>query len=444
MTDYQNQYKKFKIERLDPIGPTFCSAKWLQNNLFIHTGSTSSCCLTTPDKINLDQIKKNVLAIHNTDGKLQNRKEMLEGKQTKECVSCWNIENINSEEITQRTRFSYRYKDKDFTTLDLSNTTVPRSMAITFDSFCNFTCSYCDATQSSSWATDLKVNGPYPITADPKKTYQRLGKQDLLSQSDYDFLYSQTLEMISSNLNEIKNINVLGGEPTMSPTFWKFFDWLLTQPVHDIEFRVTTNLSHIKFIDRILESKKIFKDIIIQASIDGYGKKAEFIRHGLDWDVFEKNLMRLLDNNIGIKVELLGTTNILALDGLFNHLEWYSDLYNKFPDQLSHTISIVKWPVFQSITVLPESIRQYYVDNLIQWVEKKQFQFDKDKNLLNDISSIITLLQSSVTSANIGNLQKDFKTFVIEYAKRRRLDIKYTLDKILSDWILEENHGKTI
>lgn len=439
-----DRYKTFKIERLDPISPTFCAAKWLRTDLYMHTGVTSSCPLPRPDKINLDQVKTNVLAIHNTNEKIQQRREMLSGKQTSVCDSCWNIENIDSEEISYRIRFSYRFKEKDFTKLDLSDTVVPKSIAIAFDSLCNFTCSYCDATQSSSWATDLKINGPYRITTDPKKSYTRLGKQDLLTPDEYDFLYARTTEMISSNLDEITNINVIGGEPTMSPTFWKFFDWLLTQPVHNIEFRITTNLSHVKFVDRILESRKFFRNIVVQVSVDGHDKKAEFVRYGLDWNLFEKNLIKILDNNLGIRVELLGTTNILALDGLVEHLEWYRKFYEKFPNQLSHAFFYVKWPIFQSITVLPESIRHHYVNNLVRWVEENQSRFKEDKNLLNDIGSMISLLQSCDIPANISNLQQDFKNFVIEYAKRRKLDIKRTLGNILSDWILEENHGKTI
>jgi hypothetical protein len=386
-----------------------------------------------------------VLAIHNTDEKIQQRRDMLLGKQTSVCDSCCNIENNNPENISHRVRFSHRFRNDDFTKLDLSDTIVPKSIAIAFDSLCNFTCSYCDATQSSSWATDLKTNGPYRVLTDPKNSFSKLGKQQLLNQDDYDFLYSRTIEMISMNINKkITNINVLGGEPTMSPTFWKFFDWLLSQPVHNIELRVTTNLSHMKFVDKILENRKFFRNIVIQASIDGYGKNAEFTRYGLDWALFEKNLTKILNNNIEIQVELLGTVNILALDGLVEHLDWYKHLHKKFSKKISNMITYIKWPIFQSIMVLPEHIRQNYANNLTRWMEENQSQFQEDKHLLNDIDEIISLLQKGNTPANISNLQQDFKNFVIEYAKRRKLDIKSTLSTILSNWILEENHVKTI
>lgn len=436
-----SEYKKFKIERLDSISPTFCAAKWLRMDLYLHTGVTSSCNFPKPGPIDFSLIDKNVLAIHNTTEKLQQRKEMLSGIQPSLCSNCWNVENSDPNTLSHRIPFSHRHKNVDFSSLDLSDKIVPEFITIAFDSFCNFTCSYCDATQSSSWATDLKTQGPYKkIKTDAKKTYQRLGSQDLLDEQQYDYLYQKTLQMIRENIQKIKTINLLGGEPTMSPVFWKFMDWLSTQDSKHISVRIITNLSHPKLVDRLLHYRSFFRMIRLGVSIDGYQQKAEFIRHGLEWSHFETTLNKLLCDIPDIEIDLLGTVNILALDGLEENLNWYSNLREKFPERMSIIVNAIRWPEFQAITVLPDHLKQHYAGNLKKWIQDHFGQFDNEDYLLVNIDSIITLLELHATLPNVIDLQKDFKTFVVEFARRRKLDIRQTFSKILTDWILEDNH----
>ncbi len=58
--------KSWKKENLDPISPTFCTAKWKQVTLHLHNGHTHSCHHPTSHKIPLEELKDNPSALHNT------------------------------------------------------------------------------------------------------------------------------------------------------------------------------------------------------------------------------------------------------------------------------------------------------------------------------------------------------------------------------------------
>ena len=106
-------YKKFKIERLDPVSPTFCAAKWLSADFWLESGTTSSCHLPPPHKIDLNSVANNIHTINNTKEKINQRSQMLEGKKPEGCSNCWQVEEKNSEAITERIVTSYdNYSDR--------------------------------------------------------------------------------------------------------------------------------------------------------------------------------------------------------------------------------------------------------------------------------------------------------------------------------------------
>jgi hypothetical protein len=227
----------------------------------------------------------------------------------------------------------------------------------------------------------------------------------------------------------------------MSPVFWKFMDWLCLQDVKHIDVKIVTNLSHSNLVDKALHYRHFFRKIKFAVSVDAYKQKAEFVRHGLNWVQFDSTLNRLLRDVPDIEIDVLGTVNILALDGLIENLDWYRELKKKFASRVNIMLNPLRWPEFQSITVLPQNLKNHYSDSLTKWVEHHKNALQDEPYLFVNINAIITLLGSSETLVASQDQQKDFKTFVVEFARRRSLDIGKTFSKILTDWILEEKHA---
>ena len=76
---------QWKADHLDSVSKSFCAAKWYNASLHLGHGYTNSCHLPLPHPIDLEEIKKNPSALHNTQFKKKLRKMMLEGKRTLGC-----------------------------------------------------------------------------------------------------------------------------------------------------------------------------------------------------------------------------------------------------------------------------------------------------------------------------------------------------------------------
>jgi organic radical activating enzyme len=426
-----HQLKTFKIERLDSISPTFCAAKWLSTDIYLHTGVTSSCHFPNPRPIDLHAITSNPLAAHNTKEKILQRQQMLNGERPEDCSNCWNIENASNESLSDRIYYSAYHENQDFTKLGLSDKVVPEFVTLMIDNYCNFVCSYCDPTQSTSWATDLKVNGPYVTKTDSKRTYQRLGTKDRLTESQQKLLFDQVLELVTKNLDTIKHLNLLGGEPTINPKFWELVDLLANYDTGNLVLQVVTNFSNQRMIEKLLSYKSRFKEIKLAISIDGVGSKAEFIRYKLKWDEFNNNVNRVLTEHSDTTLNFLGTLNILSLDGLIDYCDWYVKINGQWPNRVNSKINIVRWPNFQAINVLPRELKSFYQQQLQCWLNQHK-DVPGCGMLLINLQQIIALLDSTDTSTLE---QIDFKNFVLEYSKRHNLDVKSTFSNELSRWI---------
>ena len=156
--------KDFKIRVIDPISDTYCAAKWYNATIWLGHGQTTSCHHPPAHKIDVEEIKSNPSAIHNTPHKKLMRKLMLEGKRPNECEYCWKVEDIDRGNISDRTFKTEIYEDKDIT----ASTKMPwdadvdlKTLEISFERTCNFACSYCNPAFSTSWVRDIKKNGPY-------------------------------------------------------------------------------------------------------------------------------------------------------------------------------------------------------------------------------------------------------------------------------------------
>ena len=73
------QLANWRDEHLNKVSCSFCAAKWLNVSLHLGHGFTNSCHLPLPHPIDVEAIKKNPAALHNTDFKKEIRKMMLEG-----------------------------------------------------------------------------------------------------------------------------------------------------------------------------------------------------------------------------------------------------------------------------------------------------------------------------------------------------------------------------
>ena len=152
------------LDKLNSRSEAMCLAKWYNATIWLGSGMSTSCHHPPAHAIDLEAIKTNPSAIHNTVEKKIDRLNMQIGQKPRGCEYCWKIESTGPHTISDRV---YKSKIYPIKALDEACTTPHqadvnlRTLEIAFDRTCQFACSYCNPAFSSTWVKDIKTNGPY-------------------------------------------------------------------------------------------------------------------------------------------------------------------------------------------------------------------------------------------------------------------------------------------
>jgi organic radical activating enzyme len=442
LIDYRNRV-------IDSVSPSFCAAKWLNATIWLGSGTTASCHHPPAHKIPLKEVQENFKAIHNTKHKKLMRKMMLNGERPQECEYCWKIEDIGKDTVSDRVFKTIIYEDSDVQQLSKFpyDTDVDlKTLEISFDRVCNLACSYCNSSFSTSWARDIKQNGPYQnLVSDGAGAFQHDGAWAEPYKNDEENPYVQAFwEWWNNGLSDsLEELRITGGEPLMSSNTWKLFDWFETQN-SNMRFAVNTNLiAKPEIIDRLVEKSKSIKNFHLYTSCEAVGNQAEFIRDGLDYSQWKENLTRVV-NECNLKgLTIMMTINSLCL---FSVTDFLDEMY-EFKEHVQKTkgkgkaftvsLNLLRFPSFQSPLALPDHVKQYCRQNLSSWYETS-----KDRPLWHEFekASIERLIDYLDTvdaphrrTSNKLTLWRDFKTFYTDYCLRRNKSLA-VFPKILTDW----------
>ena len=355
----------------DRISPSFCAAKWYNATIWLNEGKTASCHHPKQHDIPKEEILLNPSALHNTSFKKEKRKEMLEGTRPSECEYCWRVEDGSVTNVSDRV-----YKTAIYTEFEIAeckskfgwNKNVPlKTLEISFDSNCNFACSYCSPTYSTTWQKDIRNNGFYKISEDhDNNSMLKFGE------SEIEDIYSESFwKWWESELQySLKELRITGGEPTASKHFWKLVDWWkLNKP--NIEFAVNSNLGNSKLTNKLIDVSHEFNNFILYTSNESVGTHAEYIRDGLVWDTWLTNLENFIKNGKTYSISMMMTINALSLFSLLKFMDLMLELKIKYKTvSPGCSFNILRHPSFQSVLVLPKELRFKFSDDIEKWVDK--------------------------------------------------------------------------
>ena len=93
---------EYKHRVIDIKSPSFCGAKWYNATIWLGSGQTTSCHHPLPHAINVDELKTNPSALHNTTRKKMEREQMQKGERPIGCDYCWKIEDMGTDSVSDR------------------------------------------------------------------------------------------------------------------------------------------------------------------------------------------------------------------------------------------------------------------------------------------------------------------------------------------------------
>lgn len=431
-------------DQLNEISPSFCVAKWKQVTLHLQTGHTHSCHHPRTHKIPLIELENNPSALHNTNFKKLQRKDMLEGVRPEECDYCWRVEDSGPNAISDRI-----YKSADSWALShipeikempWDHDVVPSYLEVSFSSVCNFKCSYCTPQVSSKWMEEIEKYGPYP-------TSTRFGDIQWLKHGDampiphkdenpyVDAFWKWWPEIYT----KLEHFRITGGEPLLTKDTFKVLDYVIENPNPNLNLSINSNMCPPDgLLDKFIEKIKIIctenkvKQFKIFTSAEAFGRQAEYIRDGLDYNKWISNIRRILDEVPNCTFTVMSTYNLLSI---FSFKEFMQDIHRIKMDYGSHQnshspiildVPYLRFPHHQTIFNMHTDMLPYIYDqvtfmyaNLQQpdWygtANRGFYKWEADK-----FKRIYELVMHMKDEEHVTQNQKDFVKFVDEHDRRR-------------------------
>lgn len=447
-TDHQRIQKVIPI--INGISPSFCLAKWFHVTLYLQTGENHSCYHPPPHKIDLHEIEEDPSALHNTLHKKFERREMLNGAQTKGCQYCWNIENLGQDFISDRHIKSATIYTEDRLRLAASrwNRNInPEYVEISFGNECNFKCGYCHPKASSRFYNEIKEHGPVTAVKNHRCDIDYFKLYEREEDNPYVDAWWDWWPDLKKTLTILR---ITGGEPLMHKSTWMLLDDLKQDPQPQLELNVNSNLGVKpgmvdKLIDQVnyLIDNKSIRRFKLFTSIDTWGPRAEYIRTGLDLNLWERNLDQYL-TKVGHPISFMITFNILSVTTFKSLLEKILEWRIKYnPHNKTDQFQMVRFdtpylkePLQYDINILPKDQYMKYMNQCLDFMQENLNEQDPNKFSLVEVERFRRIVSyMETTHYDVDKLtegRKDFFNWFSALDQRRETDFKKTFPEMKS------------
>jgi sulfatase maturation enzyme AslB (radical SAM superfamily) len=263
------------------------------------------------------------------------RRKMLNGEQVEGC-QCYAEEKVGIASMRQSSLNKY-----GFTT----DTTI-KKLELVMDNICNIKCRSCGSSNSHIWHEDeITIYG------------ESFSKKKYIKNTLYKDL----------DLDNLIEIEVLGGEPMYSPGTRDFFKLLKNKGIlENLSIQLSTN-GTVEPTGYVLEGLLSCKELSLNISIDGFGHYNDYIRSGSNWDTIEQNL-RFYDNLIDLRKDKKTSMKVHTAVSIYNvnQLDLLDDYVKEYFPRFFKTFQLVQYPVFLSIKNTPSEYKELvskYIDN---------------------------------------------------------------------------------
>jgi len=402
-----NLIREKSKELEDRISPTFCLAKWHHTSIYCYSGQTHSCYHPSPHDIDVQEIKLNPAALHNTKQKKQERAEMLIGEKPKGCQYCWNVESLDKkkDKAWDSSHISDRMiRNNSIYTDDIVDEIIdqpwdydvnPEYIEIAFHNECNFKCGYCHPAVSSTFYNEMKKHGPFDMVKNHMLDISYIKKTKAEDENPYVKAWWEWWPTVSKTLNILR---ITGGEPLLHKSTWRLFEELKKDPKPHLEINVNSNLGmssrHVQKLGPVINElmdEGCIRKFKLFSSMDTWGKRAEYLRTGLNIELWEKNQDIYL-NDVKSHITHMVTFNILSVTSFTEFLQKILDWRAKYNDviptldprypldrKIRFDTPYLKEPLQYDMHILPKEEYLPYFDKILKFIKDNTDEQDVTK-----------------------------------------------------------------
>jgi hypothetical protein len=441
--------KDYKLRKANSISSTFCFAKWHHSTIYLQLGQTHSCYHPPPHEIKLDEIAVNSSALHNTEQKKQERKMMLAGEKPSGCQYCWNIESLGKDYKSDRQdrniNIYTQERYQEIKNADYTKNINPEYIEVSFGNECNFKCGYCHPKYSSSYYKEIKDFGPYDMVKNHRndidwfKIYEEEDNPYVKAWWDWWPEVSKTLHIL----------RITGGEPLLQSSTWRLLETLDNSPIPHLGLNINSNLGvkpilvdrFVNYVTNLTSNNKI-REFKLFTSIDTWGTQAEYIRTGLNLELWERNFHEYMTKTTSpitfmITFNILTVTNFKSL--LEKILEWrkqyHSPTDNRFR-RIGFDTPHLKEPLQYDMNILPKEEFMPYMFDSLEFMKNNLDDTDYTKfsqDEINKFSRVVKYMETTVyPDDKLIEGRKDFYNWFTEYDRRRGTNFKETFPSLVN------------
>lgn len=440
------------IPIMDAVSPTFCLAKWHHVTMYLQSGETHSCYHPKPHKIPLAELADNPSALHNTMHKKLERKEMLEGKKPEGCQYCWNIEAMGKDYTSDR-----HIRNSSIFTEERHEKTIsgpwdqninPEYLEINFGNECNFKCGYCHPKYSTSFYNEIKKHGPVTTVDNHRCDIDWMNLYQREEENPYVDAFWKWWPELRKTLNIMR---VTGGEPTMHKSTWQLLDEIDKDPMPWLELNINSNLGTktglveklAEKVTKLIDGNKI-QSFKLFTSLDTWGPRAEYIRTGLDLELWEKNFHTYLSNT-NSPITFMITFNIFSVTTfkslLEKMLEWRTQYgWYDHPTNPQHRVRFdtpyLRDPIQYDMNILPKHEFMPFMHEALNFMQENvddtasnkftSLEYEKFKRVVDYMES------THYSEEKLIEGRRDFYNWFNELDERRDADMLAVFPEYLS------------
>ena len=291
---------------------TFCMLPWVHLHT-TPTGLAAPCCIAESviDTKGMGNSKtQSLMEIVNSEKMKQLRLDMINDIPNTECTKCYDQETLGHPSFRSSMNREYaKNYDESMSNMAENGELTQFKMKyfdIRFNNICNFKCRSCGSEYSTQWEQEDLKN---------KVSYAKI-----IPKNDNPKFLQEVVDQIPN----LVRAYFAGGEPFITEEHYILLEEMIKQKRTDIILRYNTNLSNLKFKDKDLLGlwKHFSNKIEVSASIDHYGERAEYIRHGTNWGTVEENFAHVKKQpNIYLTINtVLSVFNVLSVHEFYQYL----------------------------------------------------------------------------------------------------------------------------
>lgn len=446
MSDYLDDAMNAK-EKLEEVSETFCLAKYMQTSLHLTTGHTNSCYHCPQHKMDLTTANLN-----ETPQKNEQKLKMALGARPIECSYCWTIEdqgNLSDRHYRSGEPWAMEKFDDVVRSQATGQIVNPSYVEVDFNSACNLKCMYCSPQYSSAWMAHAEQYGPYPTLEPHNNPSYFQGDRRPIPQRDHNPYVEAFWKWFPDLYPELKHFRMTGGEPLMDKNTYKVFDYILEHPKPDLHLNVTSNFSvepelfkkYMDYSKRICDGENV-EHMMQFVSIDGFGRKAEYMRNGLDfnrlWDNVNTFLNDIPGRNSITFIITMNSLSISSLQELFTAIYGLRQIYSDTYQRVWFDVPLLTDPAWMSIQNLPEAY-QWKLQQTIDWLSGNDeyscegFAGFKDYEVLK-LQRDLDFMKTTIDDQELIKNKVNFHRFYTEYDKRHETDFLDVFPEMSDYW----------